>query len=140
MDFQERQTKVLISTGLILSSAIIFYNVFFSNQADGPNVICIDKNKVQTAHNTIALEDVPSTKEFEQGSADFDPKDEKIDINSAGTSDFEKLPGIGSQIAQRIVEYREINGPFNDIYELKNIKGISDKKFEKIQDFLELKN
>ena len=51
---------------------------------------------------------------------------EPININTASASDFDKLPGIGASKAESIVQYREKNGPFEKIEDLKEISGIGD--------------
>jgi len=48
-----------------------------------------------------------------------------ININSAGAAELEALPGIGPALAQRIVDYRTQNGPFQSIDELEAVRGIS---------------
>ena len=58
----------------------------------------------------------------------------KININTASLSQLDSLPGIGPTYAQRIIDYREANGGFKSIEEIKNIKGIGDKTFEKFKD------
>lgn len=47
-----------------------------------------------------------------------------------------KLQGIGAVIAERIVKYREANGWFKSIEELKKVKGIGNAKLEKIKDMV----
>lgn len=59
-----------------------------------------------------------------------------ININKANTEELERLPGIGPVLAQDIVAYREGVDGFKRPEELKNIKGIGDKKFEKIRDLI----
>ena len=59
---------------------------------------------------------------------------DKVNINTATEKELAKLPGIGMGIAKRIVEYRKAYGGFKSIDELKKVKGIGDKKFEKIKD------
>ena len=59
-----------------------------------------------------------------------------ININAATAIELERLPGIGPVLATRIVEHRESAGGFRDIEELKNVKGIAAKKFEKIKDLI----
>ena len=61
---------------------------------------------------------------------------EPININTASASDFDKLPGIGASKAEAIVQYREKNGPFEKIEDLKEISGIGDALFEKIKDYI----
>lgn len=58
----------------------------------------------------------------------------RININTADALLLEKLDGIGGAIAERIVEYRNENGFFKNIEELKNVAGIGKGKFEAIKD------
>ena len=55
-----------------------------------------------------------------------------IPINSADSSDFEKLPGIGPVLARRIVRYRTLLGGFYDAGQLKEVYGISDSLYSTI--------
>lgn len=59
-----------------------------------------------------------------------------ININSALLSDLMNLPGIGEAKARSIIEYREKNGLFNEIENIKNVSGISEKIFESIKNFI----
>lgn len=61
-----------------------------------------------------------------------------IRLNTATIDDLDKLTGIGPAIAGRIIDYREKNGGFKDINELKLVSGIGDKLFEKIKDEIAL--
>ena len=63
-------------------------------------------------------------------------KSSKVNINKATQSELENLPGIGEAMANRIIEYREQNGKFQKIEDLKNVKGIGDAKFEKIKELI----
>lgn len=56
-----------------------------------------------------------------------------ININTATSNELEMLEGIGETIAARIIEYREQNGLFGNISDIKNVKGIGDKIFENIK-------
>lgn len=61
-------------------------------------------------------------------------KDGKVNVNTASSRELESLPGIGPALAERIVEYRMLNGPFQNVDELKKVSGIGDKKFAAIKD------
>ena len=60
----------------------------------------------------------------------------RIDINKATANQLEALPGIGEVLAQRIVDFRQENGPFKRIEDLRSIKGIGPRLFQNIQDRL----
>lgn len=59
-----------------------------------------------------------------------------ININTASLEELDSLPGIGPTIAQRIIDYREENGPFNTIEDIMNVSGIGPSTFEAIQDLI----
>jgi competence protein ComEA len=58
---------------------------------------------------------------------------QKININQAESWLLEALPGIGSTLGRRIIEYREQHGPFRNINELTLVEGISVSVYEKIK-------
>ena len=60
-------------------------------------------------------------------------EEKKISINSATVEELDELPGIGPSIALRIVEYRNHHS-FQTLEDLKEVKGIGDKLFQKIKD------
>jgi competence protein ComEA len=55
-----------------------------------------------------------------------------VDINHATVQELTTLPGIGKVTAQRIIEFREKNGPFHRPEELLIIRGISEKRLKQI--------
>ena len=59
----------------------------------------------------------------------------KMDLNQASVTQLEALPFIGEVTAQRIVDYRQTQGKFSRLDELKIIKGISEAKFKRIAPF-----
>ena len=60
-------------------------------------------------------------------------KEKKININTATEQELESLKGIGPATAKNIIRYREEYGGFSSIEEIKNVKRIGDKIFEKIK-------
>ena len=63
----------------------------------------------------------------------------KVNINTASQEELDTLPGIGPSIALKIIDYREQNGKFNSIEEIKEVSGIGDAKYEKIKDSITIK-
>lgn len=61
----------------------------------------------------------------------------KINLNTGSKIELMKIPGIGEKTAIKIMEYREIN-KFNKIEDIMNIKGIGQKKFEKMKDYIDI--
>ena len=60
----------------------------------------------------------------------------KININKATVEELELLNGIGNVTAQNIVAYREENGPFTSIEDIKNVTNIKDAVYEKIKNYI----
>lgn len=59
-----------------------------------------------------------------------------LNINTATQKEISMLPGIGDKLSQRIIEYREENGPFKDITDLKKVKGIEKKLLDSISEYI----
>lgn len=62
--------------------------------------------------------------------------DGKININTADAKTLMLIPGIGDALSARILAYRDENGPFTEINELTNVKGIGEGTLKKIQDYI----
>lgn len=58
----------------------------------------------------------------------------KININTATIEELDNLPGVGEATANKILTYREENGMFKSIEEIKNVNGIGEKKYIDIKD------
>ncbi len=59
---------------------------------------------------------------------------QKININTATGEELCKLKGVGEKIADRIVKYREENGPFKKSEDIQNVKGIGQKTWDANKD------
>lgn len=62
--------------------------------------------------------------------------EQKIDLNRAGNWLLEALPGIGKTLSTRIIDYRKKNGPFRNITELTEVKGITSAVFDKVKEYI----
>ena len=65
-------------------------------------------------------------------------QDFRININSASKVQLMDLPGIGEQLAERIIEYRNTNGPFESTDALMDIDGIGAKKLQAIEEYIKV--
>lgn len=81
-------------------------------------------------------ENSPELPNDEEPASTEAPNVELININTASLEELDSLPGIGPTIAQRIIDYRDANGPFNTIEDIQNVSGIGPSTFEEIQDLI----
>ncbi|MEA0555009.1 helix-hairpin-helix domain-containing protein [Lysinibacillus irui] len=98
-------------------------------------------NHAQKVQDEMVIYIPEKGEQLEEGTTNFislpaenNSNEQKININKADVSALSTLPGIGPSKAQSILSYREENGPFQTIDDLKNVSGIGDKTFEKLQD------
>jgi competence protein ComEA len=62
--------------------------------------------------------------------------DERLDINAASASELTSLPGIGPKLAEAIVSYRERNGRFESVDDLRLVGGIGEKRLEAVRELV----
>ena len=62
--------------------------------------------------------------------------DGHLNINSASAPELETLPGIGEVLAERIVAYRDANGPFMRVEDLTSVEGISESLVDELRDLV----
>lgn len=62
----------------------------------------------------------------------------KINLNTASLNELDTLPGIGPVTSQKIINYREKNGPFTKVEDLLKVPGIGDKLFSQLKDLITL--
>ena len=59
-----------------------------------------------------------------------------ININTATAEELDQLPHVGRKTAEKIIQFREENGPFRRVEHVMQIRGISEKRFLELQPFL----
>jgi competence protein ComEA len=113
----DRSEKILIGIGCLMGAFMILFNVFFIPEVP----ILRQENYIQNESNVQISESETN-------------REHKVNINNATTDELsEKLSGIGPKIAERIIDYREKNGGFLEIEELKNVRGIGNILFDRIK-------
>lgn len=73
-----------------------------------------------------------------QSSAQSQKPTTLVNINNAGAEELQAVRGIGPVLAERVVSYRQSNGQFKKLEDLRQVKGIGTAKFEKIKDQITL--
>lgn len=63
-------------------------------------------------------------------------QEEKINVNTATEAELQTISGIGAKKAQEIIRFRDEQGPFKTVEELKNVPGIGEKTVERLKDML----
>lgn len=90
---------------------------------DNQLIVIPNKNELSNANTNINVSKEGNTAE-----------DGIININTASLEELQKINGVGEVKAKSIINYREKNGGFKSIDEMKNIERIGDKTFEKMKD------
>ena len=111
----------LLLTGLFVLGLIVYTAFFFPFSGARTVTDKVSQKEIMTGRDdpvNIATEFLPG---------------ERIDINSADSASLQRLPGIGETMAERIIQYRIENGPFESLEELMKVSGIGEKTFENIR-------
>ncbi len=82
-------------------------------------------NNGSTAQSNVNVANIESGKNSNSGGI--------VNINTATSEELQTLNGIGSKMAERIIEYRQNNGAFKNIEDIQNVRGIGEKTFEKLK-------
>ncbi len=87
---------------------------------------------------------IPSKSEYKVSNSESDLKNteletsNKLNINTATEEELTSLPGIGESKAITIISYREENGDFKSIEDIKNVSGIGNATFANIKDLIRI--
>lgn len=144
MDEESRQERWLILLAAVVCAVVIGYNAFYvpdaavawARESSVPGAAPSGGEYTPRPVSPSAVPPASSAAETKERSA-APEKGGKIDINSATAGELsDGLPGIGETLAERIVAYRERNGPFRSIEEIGNVEGIGEKKYEAIRDLI----
>lgn len=65
-------------------------------------------------------------------------EDYRLNVNTATKVQLMELPGIGDVLAQRIIDYRDENGPYRSLEELLNVSGVGMQKLKDMQHLIKV--
>ena len=106
--------RVLVAMGLVFVAITIFITSLLNLSTKPVNSPRMDEALMQQSRKDTVL----------------------IDINTANKDELKLLPGIGDELAKRIVDYREENGFFASVEDLKNVSGIGEKKIDDLRYYI----
>jgi len=79
----------------------------------------------------VGVASAPEVARSQSRTATVDAAAAKVNINSASAKELMTLSGIGEKVAQRIVQFREANGPFKSVEDLKRVAGVGGALLER---------
>jgi competence protein ComEA len=79
---------------------------------------------------------IPGPDGLVDASASGPADDGRVALNRADAAELEELPGVGPVLAERIVAYREANGPFQTAEDLLEVSGIGEAKLASMRDLI----
>ena len=121
----------------------------FRKSEDLQRVYGLRENEYERLEPYIKIEAFSETKKYEQftqtnnepqSAKSFTSRYSVIDVNIADTTAFISLPGIGSKLAARIVNFRDKLGGFYSVEQVKETFGLPDSTYQKIKQYLKLAN
>lgn len=115
--------KKLSYLPLLLITVLFICGIIYLTKIDflGNNAVSLCEMDTKTIDKTVSAEITSNG---------------KININTASKETLSLMNGIGEALAGRIITYREENGPYTDIYELLNVKGIGETKLRNLAPFI----
>ena len=123
----------------LTAAACVFLLGFHAGRSGTRGVVTVQTGGLRAAASAEVQESeadeppsaVPDGTDAPDAAADF-----PLDLNTASAEQLQTLPGIGEVLAQRIVDFREENGPFRLADEIRDVRGIGEAIFDGIKDYI----
>ena len=101
---------------------------------DGDKILIPEKGDPQANTQVSSIQSEKTDSDTSDPQNASSPASGKVSLNSADSTQLQTITGVGPVTADKIIAYREKNGGFSKIEQLKDISGIGDKTFEKMKD------
>lgn len=124
---------VLVAIVLVSGGVLVGINIKGGRETSESTSLSSSSSSSSTSLSTTSTTAV-ATQSSKTSSSAKAPATGVININTATISQLDSLPGIGPAYAQRIIDYRNANGPFTSVDGLDKVKGIGKKTIDKFRD------
>lgn len=124
-------TSLLLKLGMLAVTMGIVFWVGWAPQSVQTPGFSAESRPITPSNESIQPEQRASTNEPVK--ILLAPRHHLVDLNRATVQELETLPGIGAVLAQRVVTFRESLGGFRKIEDLREVKGIGVKKFDRLK-------
>jgi len=134
---------VLVLIILVSGAMLIFEKNKFNASTEESNIASSNDelvSKINALEERIKKLEAPQAQVAGAETESNSGAEGKININSADQKTLESLPGIGEKRAFDIISYRNTNGGFKTVSEIKNIKGIGESIYSQIKDSIVVEN
>lgn len=121
----DRLEQAINKSGGLLDIADLRYVNLAMVLLDGEKIYIPSKDEM--LENTLEISYMPEVQETK-----------RININNANSEELQKIPGVGPSTAKNILSYRDKNGRFKKVEDIKNVNGIGDSKFEAMLEYISI--
>jgi len=126
--------SLLFKLGLLIVAMGVSLWMMARSQPRDPIASITDERPLETVPRTANLdEQTPKIQEVVSKAQGIQAGQHLLDLNRASAGELEALPGIGAVLAQRVIAFRTSAGRFRTIEDLREVKGIGSKKFDRIK-------
>jgi competence ComEA-like helix-hairpin-helix protein len=153
LSLTDAEIKIFLFLIILISTGIIYKHL---NSDQTVHQKIFDYSKTDSLFRTAGHKNIPPAEvgkeekkfDYKQEVLDFNtqnlnkvkPKktaaEKSINLNKAGKDDLMTVPGLGEVTAEKILEHRSLIGSFTSLDQLKDVKGIGEKKFNKIKNYI----
>ena len=131
-----RMERILV---LLTAAFVLFAFGYFLGRNTALSEVTVHSTAELLAPDTNGTDEVQASLPAEQTSRAEESEpvaDQRVNINTADAALLDTLPGIGPVLAERIIEDRETNGPFQTAEDITRVSGIGEKMLEKLYDLI----
>jgi len=127
--------KLAMLASIVALVLLIGWPTGQDSPADSLRVAAQDSATLNPDHDAASRHDAGNGV-LQPREADRASQKAKLNINRATVQELQALPGIGEVLAQRVVQYRGVHGPFKTIEGLMKVKGIGPKRMDQLRPLL----